>query len=165
MSKNNGSKNTREYRKAFGQFSSMETQRVASLDPAVISLDPQEDVNGGVHSIDFDGGNIMIKQSGTYLIIGAPQVSKTEGARNRWIDFWLRVNNVDLSNSNVRRVLTNKDEKDVIPLNAVTSLNKGDIVQLMMAAETSDEGIGIECIEPEGEPGIPSVIITIVQLD
>jgi len=34
-----------------------------------------------------------------------------------------------------------------------------------MAAETDSEGIGIEAIEPDGEPTIPSVIVTIVQLD
>jgi hypothetical protein len=103
-----------EYRKAFGQFSSVLTQRVTTLKPIIIQLDSQEESAGGAHSIHFDGGNIIIRQSGTYLFIVAPQVGKTEGASNRWIDFWMRVNNVDLSNSNIRRVLTNIQEKDVI---------------------------------------------------
>jgi len=154
-----------EYRKAFGQFSSVLTQRVDTLKPIVIKLDSQEESAGGAHSIHFDGGSIIIRQSGTYLLIVAPQVGKSTGNSNRWIDFWMRINNVDLSNSNIRRVLTNTHEKDVIPMNVVTDLNKDDIVQIIMSAETDNEGLGIEVIEPEGEPTIPSIIVTIVQLD
>jgi len=156
---------TRDFRKAFGQFSSGKTQRVDTLKPMEILLDAQEDVAGGVHTIDFDKGDIIIKQSGMYLIIAGPQVGKNKGTRNRWIDFWLRVNNVDVPNSNIRRVLTDSQEKDVIPLNAVIPLNRGDNMNIMMAAENDSEGIGIEAIEPDGEPAIPSIIVTIVQLD
>jgi len=164
-SKNDGAESKTEYRKAFGQLSSMVTQRVTTLEPVVIQLDSQEEAAGGAHSIAFAGGSILMKQSGTYLIIAAPQVGKTNGTSNRWIDFWLRVNNVDLTNSNIRRVLTSSQEKDVIPMNVVTDLNKDDILQVIMSAETDNEGIGIEVIEPEGEPTIPSIIVTIVQLD
>ena len=163
--KNDGAESKTEYKKAFGQLSSMLTQRVTTLEPVVIQLDSQEEAAGGAHSVDFEGANIIIRQSGTYLIIAAPQVGKTDGASNRWIDFWLRVNNVDLPNSNIRRVLTNNHEKDVIAMNVVTNLNKDDILQIIMSAETDNEGIGIEVIEPEGEPTIPSIIVTIVQLD
>jgi len=156
---------TRDFRKAFGQFSSGKTQRLESLKPMEILLDAQEDVAGGVHTIDFDKGDIIVKQSGMYLIIAGPQVGKNKGTRNRWIDFWLRVNNVDVPNSNIRRVLTDSQEKDVIPLNAVIPLNRGDNLNIMMAAENDTEGIGVECIEPDGEPAIPSIIVTIVQLD
>jgi len=163
--KNDGAESKTEYKKAFGQLSSMLTQRVTTLEPVVIQLDSQEEAAGGAHSVDFEGSNIIIRQSGTYLIIAAPQVGKTDGISNRWIDFWLRVNNVDLPNSNIRRVLTSNHEKDVIAMNVVTDLNKEDILQIIMSAETDNEGIGIEVIEPEGEPTIPSIIVTIVQLD
>lgn len=155
----------RDYKKAFGQFSSSKSQRINVLFPVEIVLDAQEDVAHGVHSIDFERGDIIIKQSGMYLIIAAPQVGKIKGIRTRWIDFWLKINNIDLANSNVRRVLTDAQEKDVITLNVVTPLNRGDTINIMMAAETESEGIGIEAIEPEGEPAIPSIIVTIVQLD
>jgi len=155
----------RDFRKSFGQFSSGKTQRVDTLKPMEIQLDAQEDVAGGVHTIDFDKADIIIKQSGMYLIIAGPQVGKNKGTRNRWIDFWIRVNNVDVPNSNIRRVLTDSQEKDVIPLNAVIPLNRGDNMNIMMAAENDSEGIGVECIEPDGEPAIPSIIVTVVQLD
>ena len=152
-------------KKAFGQFSSMKTQRIKTLKSVEVLLDTQEKIAGGTHTIDFDQGDILIKKSGMYLIIAAPQVGKYRGTRNRWIDFWLRVNNVDLANSNVRRVLTDSQEKDVVTLNAVTALNRGDTLNIMMSAEADNEGIGIEFIEPDEEPTIPSIIVTIVQLD
>jgi len=165
MPEKNQPTSQRDYRKAFGQLASTKTQRIDTLKPVEIELDIQEDIAGGVHSIDFEKGDIMIKQSGMYLIIAAPQVGKTRGTRNRWIDFWVRVNNVDVAYSNIRRVLTDSQEKDVIPLNMVTSLNRGDTMNIMMSGETENEGIGIEAIEPDGEPAIPSIIVTIVQLD
>ncbi|MGB8933850.1 MAG: hypothetical protein WCC17_01930 [Candidatus Nitrosopolaris sp.] len=56
-------------------------------------------------------------------------------------------------------------EKTVVPLNVVLPLNSGDILNIMMATETIDEGLGVEAIAPIGEPTIPSMIVTIVQLD
>ncbi|HSB50328.1 MAG TPA: hypothetical protein VLC72_03225 [Nitrosopumilaceae archaeon] len=155
----------RDVRKAFGQFSSLKTQRVESLRPQEVVLDSREELAGAAQTIDFEEGDIIIRESGMYLIIAAPQVGRYRGSRNRWIDFWLRVNNVDVPNSNVRRVITDSQEKDVVPLNAVTALNRGDTLNIMMAAESDEEGIGIEYIEPDGEPVIPSIIVTIVQLD
>lgn len=165
MLEKNQTSSQRDYIKAFGQLASTKSQRINSLKPIEVEMDIQEDVAGGVHTIDFEKSDIMIKQSGMYLIIAAPQVGKTKGTRNRWIDFWVRVNNVDVPYSNVRRVLTDSQEKDVIPLNMVTPLNRGDTLNIMMSGETENEGIGIEAIEPDGEPAIPSIIVTIVQLD
>ena len=159
------STNQREYRKAFGQLASTKTQRIDTLKPLEIELDTQEDVAGGIHTIDFEKSDIMIKQSGMYLIIAAPQIGKAKGTRSRWIDFWVRVNNVDVPHSNIRRVITDSQEKDVIPLNVVMPLNRGDALNIMMSGETEDDGLGIEAIEPDGEPAIPSIIVTILQLD
>ena len=155
----------RDYKKAFGQFSSNRTQRLESLKPCEIELDSQEDVAGGVHTIDFEKGDIVIKQSGIYLIIACPQIGKVRGTIPRWIDFWVRLNNVDVPNSNIRTVIMDPQEKTVVPLNAVLPFNRGDTLNIMMAAETIGEGLGIEAIQPDGEPTIPSIIVTFVQLD
>jgi len=156
---------SREYRKAFGQFSSSKSQTVDASEHIKIDLDSQEELQSGAHSIDFDRGDIKIKQSGMYMILAAPQVCRAKGSIAHWIDFWIRINNRDLSNSTVRRAVGDFKQKDVVPLNAVTALKSGDTINIMMTAETEDEGIGIESIEPDGEPEIPSIIVTIVQLD
>ena len=167
VSKDEKSQNAgfRDYRKAFGQFSSSKTQRANTLKPIELELDSQEDAAGGVHTIDFDKGDIIIKQSGMYLIIAGPQIGKVRGTTPRWIDFWIRVNNIDIPNSNIRAVIMDPHEKTVVPMNAVLPLNRGDTVNLMLAVETIDEGLGVEALAPDGEPTIPSIIVTVVQLD
>jgi len=150
--------------RAFGQFSSCESQKPDSTDPVEIKITDQEDMFGGDHTIDFVQGDIEIKTSGMYLIIAGPQIGKTRGDQARWIDFWLRVNNVDVPNSNIRSVIKDEHHKDVIVLQVLTRLNKGDTVNIMMSVEATDEGIGIEAIQPPGEPLIPSIILTMIQM-
>ncbi len=150
--------------RAFGQFSSCETQRPDSTDPVEIKITDQEDMFGGEHSIDFVQGDIEIKQTGMYLIIAGPQIGKTGGDQARWIDFWLRVNNVDVPNSNVRAVIKDQCQKDVIVLQVLTRLNEGDTLNIMMSIEATGEGIGIEAIQPPGEPLVPSIILTMMQM-
>jgi hypothetical protein len=150
--------------RAFGQFSSSDTQRPDSTDPVEIKLTDQEDMFGGEHTIDFVQGDIEIKKSGMYLVIAGPQVGKLKGDNARWIDFWLRTNNVDIPNSNIRAVIKDACQKDVIVLQVLTKLNAGDTLNIMMSTETADEGVGIEAIQPPGEPLIPSIILTIIQM-
>jgi len=150
--------------RAFGQFSSSKTQRPDSTDPIEIELTDQEDMFGGDHTIDFVQGDIEIKTSGMYFIVAGPQIGKTSGDQARWIDFWLRVNNVDVPNSNIRAVLKDQCQKDVILLQVLTRLNKGDTLNIMMSVEATGEGMGIEAIQPPGEPLIPSIILTMIQM-
>jgi len=150
--------------RAFGQFSSSKTQRPDSTDPVEIELTDQEDMFGGEHSIHFVQGDIEIKTSGMYLVIAGPQIGKTDGDQARWIDFWLRVNNVDVPNSNVRAVIKDQCQKDVIVLQVLTRLNEGDTLNIMMSIEKEGEGIGIEAIQPPGEPLVPSIILTMLQM-
>jgi len=150
--------------KAFGQFSSSITQRPTALGPVKIVLDTHQDKSGEELAIDFAKEGIAINRTGTYLVIVGPQISKLAGNKPRWIDFWIRVNNVDVPNSNVRAVLKDPDQKDVIITQVVTYLKQGDVLNIMMSVEVADEGLGIETIKPAGEPLIPSVILTILQL-
>ena len=133
----------RDYKKAFGQFSSNKTQRITTLKPVEVQLDAQADAGGGVHTIDFNKGDIIIRQSGMYLIIAGPQVGKVRGATPRWIDLWLRVNNIDVPNSNIRAVLIDPEEKTVAIMNSVLPLNRGDTLNIVMAAQTIEEGMGL----------------------
>jgi hypothetical protein len=148
-------------RKAFGQFSSNKTQRPNTLKATKLELNWLT----LVQMIDFNKGDIVIKQPGIYLIIACPQIGKVSGTTPRWLDFWVRVNNIDVSNSNIRAVVMDPQEKTIVPLNVVLRLKSGDILNIMMATETMDEGLGVETITPIGEPTIPSIIVTVVQLD
>ena len=150
--------------RAFGQLSSAQSQRPNTLKPVEVILDTQEDTYGKEHTVDFVKGDVIIKHSGMYLIIAGPQVGKLSGDQPRWIDFWLRVNNVDVPNSNVRQYVSDPLDKDVIITQTVTRLNKGDTLNVMMSVEVQNEGLGIEAIQPVGEPLVPSIILTVLQL-
>jgi hypothetical protein len=151
--------------KAFGQFSSSIIQRPTVLDPVKIVLDSQEDTFGEEHPIDFnEKGDVTIKQTGMYLVIAGLQIAKLVGDKPRWIDFWMKLNGADIRNSNVRAVLKDHTQKDVIVTQTVVRINKGDSLNIMMSVEVADEGLGIEAIRPKDEPLIPSIILTILQL-
>ncbi len=154
-----------EYKKAFGQFASNKTQKPNTLKPYVIELDPLPELGEAIRGIEFEKGNIIIKQSGIYLLVACPQISKSSGYIPRWIDFWVRINGKDVSNSNIRCVLQMPDEKTVTMVNLVAAMNKRDVINITMALETITDGIGIEAIQPKDEPTIPSIIVTLVQLD
>lgn len=154
-----------EYKKAFGQFASNKTQRPNTLKPYVIELDPLTELGEAIRGVEFEKGNIVIKQSGIYLLLACPQISKTSGYIPRWIDFWVRINGRDVANSNLRCVLQMPDEKTVVMVNLVAPLNKRDVINIMMALETITDGLGVEAIQPKDEPTIPSLIVTLVQLD
>jgi len=135
------------------------------LQPLKIILDSQEDRSGEEHLIDFnEKGDVTIKQTGMYLVIAGLQVTKLVGNTARWIDFWIRINDVDVRNSNVRITLRDPNQKDVIMTQTVVRIKKDDKLNIMMAVEVADEGLGIEAIRPEREPLIPSIILTILQL-
>ncbi len=150
--------------KAYGQFSSTLTQRPISLMPLKVVLDTHQDTSGNEISIDFTKDCILIGKTAEYLIISGAQVSKLGGNKPRWIDFWIRVNGKDLENSNVRATIRDPHITDVVVTQAVTRLYKGDILNIMMAVEAPDEGVGIEAIKPQNEPLIPSLILTVLQL-
>ncbi|TLX85173.1 MAG: hypothetical protein E6K98_00850 [Thaumarchaeota archaeon] len=152
-------------RGAYGQFSSSTTQRPTSLDPVKIVLDTCQDSSGENDlGVDLITGDIKIRHPGTYLIIAGPQIGKLAGDKPRWIDFWLRVNDLDVPSSNVRGIVRDHFMKDVIVVQVVRRLAQGDKLNIMMSVEVADEGLGIETIRPAGEPVIPSIILTVIQL-
>lgn len=150
--------------KAYGQFSSTLTQRPISSAPAKVVLDTHQDTSGDDIVIDFVKDGILMNKTAEFLIISGAQVSKLGGDKPRWIDFWIRVNDRDLANSNVRATIREHHMTDVVITQAVTRLKKGDTLNIMMAVEAPDEGVGIEAIKPPNEPLIPSLILTVLQL-
>jgi len=150
--------------KAYGQFSSSMTQRPTALGPTKIVLDTCQDSSGEDLVVDFIRGDIKFKRDGAYLLIAGPQIGKLSGDKPRWIDFWFKVNDLNVPNSNVRAIAKDHEDKDVIIIQVVRRFKKGDMLNIMMAVEAADEGLGIETIRPAGEPVIPSIILTILQL-
>ena len=121
-----------DHKKAFGQFSSNKTQRPITSEPVKLELNSVSFVHFG---IDFNKGDIVIKQRGIYLLIACPQIGKVSGITPRWLDFWVRVNNIDVSNSNIRTVVMDPQEKTVVPLNVLLPLDSDDTLNIMMTTD------------------------------
>ena len=147
----------------YAQISSTENQRPNGTSPVLITLNQNDEISGIEHSAE-NPGDIRIKEAGVYVVIAAPQVGRTSGTEERYVDIWLRKNGKDIPNSNVRNVVGTSGAKDVIVNQTMMSFDSGDVVNVMMSVEAANEGLGIETIRPEGEPTIPSIIFSMHQI-
>jgi len=143
----------------FAQIISTADQRPETTDPVPVFMDQNDAISGIGHSVD-NPADITIAESGTYVVIAAPQVGRLSGNSTCHIDFWLRKNGMDIPNSNVRASITTNEEKDVIINQTMTNFNAGDVLNVMMAVSKAGEGLGVEAIKTEGRPLIPSIIFS-----
>jgi hypothetical protein len=143
----------------FAQIISTIDQRPDTTDPVPIFMDQNDAIAGIEHSNEHPA-DIKIVESGTYVVISAPQVGRTSGNGPSSVDFWLRKNGTDIANSNVRLSITNDTDKDVIVNQTMMPFAAGDVLNVMMAVEKTGEGLGIEAIRTEGRPLIPSIIFS-----
>jgi len=144
----------------YGQITSTQDQRPSATSPVLITLNQNDEISGIEHS-EENPGDIRIQEAGVYVIIAAPQVGRTSGNDERFVDIWLRKNGKDIPNSNVRNVVGTSKAKDVIVNQTMMSFDSGDVINVMMSVEVPDEGLGIEAIHPTGEPLIPSIIFSL----
>lgn len=147
----------------FAQISSTEDQRPTSTSPVVIRMNQNDAISGIAHNGEKPG-DIRFVDSGVYIIIAAPQVGRLSASEPRYVDFWLRKNGTDVQNSNVRIVLGNGKDKDVVVNQSMMPLAEGDVLNVMMCVEVADEGLGIETIRPDGRPLVPSIILSILRI-
>ncbi len=143
----------------YAQISSTEDQRPTTTTPTQITLNQNDSISGIEHSAE-NPGTIRIQDSGIYVIIAAPQVGRTSGTQDRFVDFWIRKNGTDLANSNVRVVISGKGSKDVFVNHTMMPFDAGDLVIIMLSLFFHDVCLGIEAIHPTGEPLIPSIIFS-----
>jgi len=143
----------------FAQIISTKDQRPETTDPVPVFMDQNDAISGIEHSTDHPA-DIKIAESGTYVVIAAPQIGRLSGDTPGHIDFWLRKNNKDIANSNVRATITTNEDKDVIVNQTMMNFNAGDVLNVMMAVSKTGEGLGVEAIRTEGRPLIPSIIFS-----
>ena len=143
----------------YAQIISTLDQRPETTDPVPVLMDQNDAISGIEHSHD-NPADIKIVESGTYVVIASPQVGRKSGNGPGSVDFWLRRNQDDIANSNVRCTIRDDDHKDVVVNQTMMSFKSGDILNVMMAVEKIGEGLGIEAIKTEGRPLIPSIIFS-----
>jgi len=143
----------------YAQIISTIDQRPETTDPVPVFMDQNDAISGIEHS-NTHPADIRILESGTYVVIAAPQVGRKSGNGNGSVDFWLRKNGQDIPNSNVRCNIRSGDDKDVVVNQTMMPFSSGDTLNVMMAVEKTGEGLGIEAIHVPGRPLIPSIIFS-----
>ncbi len=147
------------------QISDSTSQTPSVTTPIEISLNSNDNLNGITHSETVNPEDIIIQSAGDYFILLAPQTVRASGSMPRFQDFWIRVNDVDIPNSNVRVSSDKNSDTDVIVSQNTLALSVDDKINFMMSISATGEGLGIAAIVPSGEPTIPSIISTIIKLD
>ncbi len=143
----------------YAQLISTRDQRPDTTDPVPVFMDQNDGISGIEHSIEHPA-NIGIVESGIYVLIASPQVGRISGNGPSHVDFWLRKNDIDIPNSNVRCTITDDSDKDVIVNQTMSAFKAGDVVNVMMAIGKTGEGLGIEAIKSTDRPLIPSIIFS-----
>lgn len=151
--------------KIYAQLSDSTDQTFGATGTAQsITLNTNDEIAGITHSTTVNPENVTIETNGTYVIIAQPQVTAGAGAAG-YFHLWLQVDTgggfADVSDSNIELILASNDQ-DVIPLIAVLSLNKDDIVRLR--GSVGDTGIKLDAQTPAGEPAIPAIIYSIFKI-
>lgn len=143
------------------QASSKRTQRIDETDVGqVVALDILDGANNV--SLDTESGAITIEQEADYLIVSSPQVGRANSGGTADFRCWLRVNGTNLPDSNVLLSLPSSDVKDVIVAQVLVHLSAGDVVEVIMATNDAEAGVGIEAIQPTpNEPLVPAIIFTL----
>ena len=144
----------------YAQLSLSHDQRPTTTAPTKVILDTDD----GRQGIQNENGNVTLGSDGLYLIFAAPQVGRTFGDNPGWVSCWLRVNDKDVTNSNVLLQLDSQAHKDVIISQGAMRLKKGDKLNVMMGIQRTGEGLGLEAIRPANQPLVPGIIFTIAKI-
>lgn len=106
---------------------------------------------------------IIVSKSGVYEASYSVQLTKTQGGSTVYTYIWLRVNGIDVPNSN-GRIANNSNNSDSLPIVPyIISLNAGDYIEFV--AQSSDEHTEIAAyITDILGPNIPSIIVGIKEI-
>ncbi len=95
---------------------------------------------------------VIIDRPGTYMVVLAPQTGRGPGCSN----YWVRVNALDIPNSNIQVCQTDAAQTTVAIAQTILRLSRDDVITFQMSGT-----LGIDATQPVDEPLIPSVIISV----
>jgi len=150
----------------YAQLSDSTDQTPPTTDPALVKFNTQDAIVGIGHDLKKPE-DITIEEDGVYFILAAGQVGRKSGSLLRFIDLWLRVNKKDLPNTTVRASAPASlfvGDTYVLVVQAIMSLKKDDVLNIMQSVNAKNEGLGLIVTKPENEPLIPSIIFTMYKI-
>ena len=101
------------------------------------------------------------KQDTRHAGLGLRDPSPVTPIKN--IDFWFRINGVDVANTNSSQSMTSTSEREVVAFSQTLSLQDGDYFELMFAV--NDLSVILNTITASAfGPAAPSVILSVVEI-
>jgi hypothetical protein len=116
------------------------------------------EIKDSLKTVSATENSIIVQQTGTYLIVASPQVTAIKDGG--CLDEWIVVNGQNVKNSGVRICQAKAGNTNVVVSQVVMALKKGDKIQI----KTSGKDTKLDAIEVQGEPLIPSIIVTVLGL-
>lgn len=141
---------------AYTQLSSSNSQW-GCLTPQVITLNN----NDGSNRITNNNGVIRFQRAGTYFVMAAAQVGSLNNQGVGDVRLWMRLNAVDITNSNTIQTV-NRDTA-VLVSQSVLELQANDRLQLIFSTDVTKGTLGLVASTPSGEPTVPSMIFSAFQ--
>lgn len=147
---------------AYGSFVDLQTQDNTSPgNPLPVFLRTTQ-LSDGVRIVDDT--EITVDDTGVYNIAFSAQMTKTDPGTDT-VFLWLRIDGVDVPNSNTGVLLTGGNAKEVAAWNFVVPLDAGHHATLMWGSVDANAKILYATDAETGlGPAIPSMILTVNQV-
>lgn len=149
--------------KLFGSFYQEGTQSGFTQDTIYALSASSTADNSGITVVDST--KFTVSSGGTFNLQFSAQLQKVQGGTVETSTIWLRINGVDVPWTSTNLTFANNNILTVAAWNFVVPLNAGDNMELMFS--TTDTHIiifGQPATTGPTRPGIPSLIVTVVQI-
>lgn len=148
----------------YGSFSDSTTQTIATANTAQAITFNTTEYSNGVY-IGSPTSKIIITNGGTYNFQFSAQLTHTAGGSED-ITIWARVNGVDIPRSSTDFTIQGNNEKIVMSLNFLLSVNSNDYFELIMSAPDTDISLwSVGTRSNPTRPSLPSIILTVTQIN
>ena len=124
-----------------------------------ITFDNNDDLQGITHTVG--DSKIYVPVNGDYLIVVTAVIDTTSNTVALF-DLWVKINGVNLANSNTQVAINSSNLQQVLTINIILDLNAGQYFELFYHSNQSVARILAVAAQsgPPAIPACPSVILT-----
>ena len=146
--------------KAYGSFSSTQTQNVAQNTPLPVSHDTQDITPKNIYA-SLPSTDIYVRNKGIYKVLSSLQCNKTSGGAGD-LEMFIVVSGTPVPNSTTR-IQINQNQEVVMTVEWFLELEADDYIRIILFSATT--GLQALAIAAGAIPAIPSIITTIMRID
>ena len=146
--------------KAYGSFSSTQTQDVTQNTPLPVSHDTQDITPKNIYA-SLPTTDIYVRNKGVYKVLSSLQCNKTSGGAGD-LEMFIVVNGTPVPNSTTR-IQINQNQEVVMTVEWFLELEADDYIRIVLFSATT--GLQALAIASGTIPAIPSIITTIMRID